>query len=680
MIIHAYGHLTIEFPQLHSERGGRMRIRRSILSVSLFVLLLFALLSPAHAKNPDLYFDLSNFHPPVDQYGFGSLETSRIYEPWRLGFGLDLHFVQKPLEVNRLGSDGKRHAEDLIGSRVKMDLTLAMSFCKYYEMGFDIPWLAFQDGAAEAYLGADSAAFGDIRWHHKIRALDRKEFPVGLAAVVTLVLPSGEQKSLMGDRETGAEFKLVLDAEIEPVIIALNLGYRIRDEINVFTIRSYDGKKLFSQQIDDELLYALGIEYKTPLDGLSLITDFRGSVLAEKPFDQRFNSPVIWDLGARYFAPYGIVASAGFEVGLNAGYGAGKGGFFANLGWMWEKFDRDSDGLDDNKDKCPEAAEDKDEFEDLDGCPDQDNDMDGIPDVMDKCPNNPEDFDDYQDDDGCGEPDNDLDGIPDGKDLCPLAAEDFDGDRDEDGCPDYDTDKDGIDDFADKCPMETEDKDDFEDKDGCPDLDNDADGVPDAKDKCPNDPEDKDGFEDEDGCPDPDNDHDGTLDADDRCPLEAETINGFEDYDGCPDKGEVIVLYKTNHLELKKPIEFEPEMALLKGGSASILEQVALTLKAHPGYEKIIIGVHLDNKGDAKKNQELTQSRANVIRGFLLSRGIDEKKLEAKGFGSGEPIASNTTAKGREKNRRVEFQIVGGAKPAPVEEGLPELQLVPLPR
>jgi outer membrane protein OmpA-like peptidoglycan-associated protein/opacity protein-like surface antigen len=131
--------------------------------------------------------------------------------------------------------------------------------------------------------------------------------------------------------------------------------------------------------------------------------------------------------------------------------------------------DSDGDGILDANDKCPNAAEDKDGFEDEDGCPDLDNDKDGIPDATDKCPNEPET----------------KNGIDD-----------------EDGCPEKDTDGDGILGSRDKCPDEAEDKDGFEDEDGCPDLDNDKDGIPDATDKCPNEPETKNGFQDDDGCPD----------------------------------------------------------------------------------------------------------------------------------------------------------------------------------
>ena len=63
--------------------------------------------------------------------------------------------------------------------------------------------------------------------------------------------------------------------------------------------------------------------------------------------------------------------------------------------------DRDHDGILDNVDKCPDDPEDKDGFEDADGCPDPDNDRDGILDMNDKCPNDPEVFIGVADSDGC---------------------------------------------------------------------------------------------------------------------------------------------------------------------------------------------------------------------------------------------------------------------------------------
>jgi outer membrane protein OmpA-like peptidoglycan-associated protein len=108
--------------------------------------------------------------------------------------------------------------------------------------------------------------------------------------------------------------------------------------------------------------------------------------------------------------------------------------------------DRDGDGILDSKDKCPDEPEDRDGFQDADGCPDLDNDKDGIPDKLDACPNDPEDKDGFQDEDGCPDPDNDMDGIPDKQDKCPGTNADvkagkdtketWNGFEDDDGCPD----------------------------------------------------------------------------------------------------------------------------------------------------------------------------------------------------------------------------------------------------
>jgi outer membrane protein OmpA-like peptidoglycan-associated protein len=98
--------------------------------------------------------------------------------------------------------------------------------------------------------------------------------------------------------------------------------------------------------------------------------------------------------------------------------------------------DTDFDKLNDAIDKCPNDREDKDGFEDEDGCPDLDNDQDGVPDEQDKCVAEPEDKDGFEDGDGCPDPDNDKDGVPDAKDKCPKEAEKINGIDDDDGCPD----------------------------------------------------------------------------------------------------------------------------------------------------------------------------------------------------------------------------------------------------
>ncbi len=99
--------------------------------------------------------------------------------------------------------------------------------------------------------------------------------------------------------------------------------------------------------------------------------------------------------------------------------------------------DRDGDGILDTDDRCPTDPENRNDYQDTDGCPDNpDTDGDGIRDPDDRCVSEPEDSDHYLDEDGCPDPDNDSDGIPDVSDHCPLEVETINQFEDTDGCPD----------------------------------------------------------------------------------------------------------------------------------------------------------------------------------------------------------------------------------------------------
>jgi OOP family OmpA-OmpF porin len=118
--------------------------------------------------------------------------------------------------------------------------------------------------------------------------------------------------------------------------------------------------------------------------------------------------------------------------------------------------------------------------EPLEAGPAPDHDGDGVPDPRDACPNEREDMDDFEDDDGCLDEDVDRDGVVDEADQCPRVAG-----RGRNGCPTDDVDEDGIPDIRDVCPRDAEDLDQDRDEDGCPDRDSDGDGLTDDRDACP---------------------------------------------------------------------------------------------------------------------------------------------------------------------------------------------------
>lgn len=68
---------------------------------------------------------------------------------------------------------------------------------------------------------------------------------------------------------------------------------------------------------------------------------------------------------------------------------------------------------------------------------------------------------------------------------------------------------------------------------------------------------------------------------------------------------------------------------------------------------KISINGHIDNTGNKEHNQKLSEARAETVKKELLSKGISAERLQAKGFGQGQPITDNATEDGKEKNRRV---------------------------
>lgn len=189
--------------------------------------------------------------------------------------------------------------------------------------------------------------------------------------------------------------------------------------------------------------------------------------------------------------------------------------------------------------------------------------------------------------------------------------------------------------------------------------DADGDGIGDSHDACPNIPEDRDGYQDADGCPeeDPDRDGDGVPDWDDLCPNEPETINGFEDADGCPDEGKPAVIYEDGEFQVIEPVLFEHGSAELKPESRSVLDQVALLIKANPELERVRVEGHTDETGPDEINQRLSQARAREVRSYLIERGVAPQRLRAVGRGSSRPLSAERTPKALARNRRVEFVV-----------------------
>jgi outer membrane protein OmpA-like peptidoglycan-associated protein len=537
---------------------------------------------------------------------------------WRVG--LDIDYGARPLVVRdqapRIDVAGTgRGTYDLLAGVVGTNLRASVGLGHHLEAGVVLPVIAYQFGDQAPSTPAPAAfGFGSARAGLKLRILERRGFD--LAASGILGFPSAE-RNFIASNDWSGELGLSGGYHRGPWRLGLNVGARLAPE-----------REVFDRAVGSEWLAGLGMARDLGVR-TSLLAELVGATPLASLGRSR-ETPVEGLAGVRHRIGRWLF-SAGGGPGLVPGLGTPTFRVVAGLAFASEVPDRDEDGVDDDHDRCLDDPEDRDGFQDEDGCPDPDNDQDGILDAQDKCP---------------------------------LSAEDKDGFEDDDGCPDLDNDKDGIPDAQDKCPDKPETKNGFEDDDGCPDeapppADKDKDGILDEDDECPEEAEDKDGFEDEDGCPDPDNDKDGILDAEDKCPLEQETINGVADDDGCADKGASEVKLGRDEIETLRPIYFDTDHARVRHAFFSILGEIALLLKAHPEIGRCAVEGHTDDTGPEEWNQRLSSLRALSVVEFLAKKGVDRNRLVPIGRGEKLPWASNDTPWGRARNRRVIFHIEG---------------------
>ena len=633
-------------------------------AVALAVLLLasFAHAQPATVErsfNPRIWF------PTPGPDHFISVESATPLPHLGFAVGLYFNYARNTFSIYRYDPANEKIAQNraaLMRTVVAADLYAAIGAINRFQFALALPMTLYQAGTTftdinplpnGTEVNAPSGfALGDPRLHIKAR-LWGKARGAQVALSHWLSFPLGNDKQFGGEKHFSGfsgEARALFGWDAERWRVGLFLGFLWRAHAS----------KFFSTDVSHQVTVGGAVAFDA-VKKFSIVLE----VFGRNELSSNINNTALEvSLAGRIRPTHGLILDLGLGSGLIKGLGSPEPRVFFGIAYLRDTKDRDKDGIPDEQDKCPDFPEDKDGFEDQDGCPESDNDRDGIPDTVDKCPNQAEDFDDFKDDDGCPDPDNDEDGVDDAHDLCPTDKEDKKQPMPFDGCPadKTDTDGDGIFDKDDKCPKEQEDKDGFEDLDGCPDLDNDDDGIPDEFDECPDRAEDMDGFEDEDGCPDVDNDKDGIPDAKDKCPNQPETINGFKDEDGCPDKGPPtkVRLDKGRIVVLDK-VYFDTARATIKPKSFNLLDQVAALINT--ATWKVKIEGHTDSQGRADKNIKLSEDRAASVKAYLVKRGIAEARLHSAGYGPTQPIADNKTGRGREANRRVEFLIVEETKP-----------------
>jgi outer membrane protein OmpA-like peptidoglycan-associated protein len=383
---------------------------------------------------------------------------SRPDDLGRLRFSAQLHldYASDPLEYEEHG-DNAVVANQLVGH-----FAFALGLIDRLVVFAGLPVTFFMNGDnVPGELAPEGSMVGDLYVGLRGRIYGEQDdiFAIGAQATVTAPIAdaAADPAVYAGESNFSGHLEILAELRLRRVRLTFNLGSRFREPIH-----------FPSATVGHELTYGVGLTVNIVDRWLLGQVEVYGA----SPF-RNFAAPEVSPLEALI----GGIVTIGdhWRLGLAAGPGL-TNGFGApdvrvvlNLGYTTGHptvrepepepqpepgpVDQDGDGILDDADQCPTQAEDRDGFEDENGCPDADNDGDGLPDATDQCPNEAEDVDQFEDENGCADADNDGDGLLDAADRCPNEAEDVDQFEDTDGCPDLDNDQDTVPDATDECPI-----------------------------------------------------------------------------------------------------------------------------------------------------------------------------------------------------------------------------------
>ncbi len=122
--------------------------------------------------------------------------------------------------------------------------------------------------------------------------------------------------------------------------------------------------------------------------------------------------------------------------------------------------------------------------------------------------------------------------------------------------------------------------------------------------------------------------------------------------------GVAVTQTADNRLKLDVPsdLSFDVGKAQIQPGFKPVLDRFAQNLNTHPVTTVTIVG-HTDSTGSDAINRPLSVDRASAVRDYLISRGVDSRRIAIEGRGASQPVADNGTEAGRAKNRRVEIFV-----------------------
>lgn len=571
------------------------------------------------AEVPSL--NLRRLELPSDPAGLLYSEPAKAPGPLNWNAAIVASYAQRAVVLE---DDSGAELAVPVQNQFSVDYLFSIGLGERVALGLALPSVVYQRGTSLEGEVAGAAplpksALGDVGLSAKAVLLPAGDLGgLSVAGLAKVTLPTGDPTSYISEDSATGELRVLSELNLVAFSLRLTAGAKVRGEEVTYGADTFGHSLPWGAAIllrpqafgwDDQGYWSWAVET-------------HGAVALTPSFGAAADTPASIGAAARY-TPSELSILMGVEVPFAWAVGEPVVRPVLGIGWAPRFLDADEDGIEDAKDECAELAEDRDGFQDSDGCPDFDNDDDGVGDEDDKCAHEKEDADGFEDEDGCLDPDDDHDGIPDVADACPREAGPDSPDPKRRGCALRDRDIDGIFDPDDKCPKKAEDRDGFEDQDGCPDPDNDQDGVPDLDDACPDKPGAVRSEAKLSGCPSPDQDRDAIDDGDDKCPNSPENFDNFEDGDGCPDEvagakrpRPPVARFddKSESVVVARPLAFEkaPRALELNEKSLATLRAVAALLNGKPG-SILLVGVRARDKSSAAQQEALERSSGIVL-------------------------------------------------------------------
>jgi OmpA-OmpF porin, OOP family len=572
---------------------------------------------------------LDRFDPaPAGDRMFG------VESPFAAGEGMPhvaliLDYAHNPYVLNH--GPGFTDVNAVVSDQMFVHVNMSVALFNRLTLNFDVPAALSQGGsdpvtATTTYTSPHDTVFGDMRLGARVTLFGAYEDPFQLAVSGYLWVPTGADNAYVSDGQVRGMPSVVLGGHHPLLDWAFTTGVLFRPHQIVDTgITS-----------GDSMVIGGGVGFLFADGRAQIGPEVKGSFVLSNLSHQNVNSELILDGRYRIFDDFELGLGAG--PGLTSGFGTPDVRVVGMLAFTPRMKpppppDRDGDGVPDAEDACPDIAAPRSANPARPGCP--------------------------------APPDRDADGIPDEEDACPDVAGVASTDPGRNGCP-MDRDNDGIPDSKDACPEQAGPPNADAKRNGCPPpRDSDGDGIPDKEDACPGIPGIKSSDPTRNGCPG-DRDGDGIRDDLDACPDVPGVPSKDPKKNGCP-RAQV----SGGEISIREQVEFATGTAAIQPSSDALLDDIADILKKLPDITKVEVQGHTDDQGNKGFNRALSQQRAAAVQKALVARGIEQKRLFARGYGSEKPIADNGTDEGRTRNRRVQLVILERVPPNAAAPGKP---------